>query len=513
MASEFRHDLETELKFHVSSEALAALRKHPALAGSRRAENLLSVYFDTPDSRLRQAGVSLRVREQDGTFVQTLKSIGGQGLFDRAETEAQIETARPELARLKGTRAAPVLNRHARALRPVFATNVERTVRTWRRGGGAVEISLDEGEVSAGRERGAICELELELKKGGEALLFELARDLSLTIPLILAFESKACRGYRLAGHDERTAEMAQDPRVLPTCPAEVAFRRVVRSCLAQVAANTALFARLRSPEALHQSRVGLRRLRAALGAFKTIVDDNVFPRIEAEIRWLAGELDEARDLDVFIRSAFRPAEQLNLNRDALAAYGKRLLRAKAAAYDRGVAAIESARFSTLMLDTSEWVQLGPWTSTEDPLQSEGRAMPTSEFGPAALDELFHAVRKAAKHLRHTGAEGRHQLRIKAKKLRYACEFFGGAFDESRRKREFMSALRGLLDDLGALNDIAVAAEIGIGAARNQPVEIAFVAGQVVGARQAGQAALTAGADRGLKILRTLKPFWSNDKA
>jgi triphosphatase len=512
MASEFSHDLETELKFHVSSDVLAALREHPALAGSGRAEHLMSVYFDTPDSRLRRAGVSLRVREQDGTFVQTLKSIGGQGLFDRAETQAQIETARPELARLKGTRAALVLNRHARALRPVFATNVERTVRTWRRGGGAVEISLDEGEVSAGRERGAIRELELELKKGSEALLFELARDLSLTIPLTLAFDSKASRGYRLAGHGELKARVARNPRVLPTCPAEVAFRRVVRSCLAQVAANTELFGRIRSPEALHQSRVGLRRLRAALRAFQTIVDDGLFPHIEAEIRWLAGEFDEARDLDVFIQSAFRPAELLNLNRDALAAYGKRLLRAQAAAYDRAVAAIESARFSTLLLDTSEWVQLGPWTSPEAPLRSERRAMPTSEFGPAALDELLHTVRKAAKHLRHTGAEGRHELRIKTKKLRYACEFFGGAFDESKRKRKFMSALKGVLDDLGALNDIAVAGQIGIGAARNQPVEIAFVAGQVVGARQAAQAALTAGADRGLKNLRTLKPFWYADK-
>jgi triphosphatase len=499
MASELPHDLETELKFHVSSEALAALRKHPALAGSRRAEHLVSVYFDTPDSRLRRAGVSLRVRQQNGTFVQTLKSIGGQGLFDRAETEAQIETAQPELARLKGTRAALVLNGHVRALRPVFATTVERTVRTWRRGGGAVEISMDEGEVSAGPERGPIRELELELKKGSEALLFELARDLSLTIPLTLAFDSKACRGYSLAGHDELTAKVAQNLRVLPTCPAKVAFRRVARSCLAQVAANTELFGRLRSPEALHQSRVGLRRLGAALRAFKTIVDDGVFPRIEAEIRWLPGEFDEARDLDVFIQSAFRPAEQLNLNRDALAAYGKRLIRAQTAAYDRAVAATESARFSTLLLETSEWVQLGPWTNSEDPLQSERRAMPMSEFGPAALDELFHAVRKTAKHLRHTGAEGQHKLRIKTKKLRYACEFFREAFDASKRKRKFMSALKCVLDDLGALNDIAVAGQVGISAARNQPVEISFVAGQVVGDRQAAEALLAAGADPGLK--------------
>jgi hypothetical protein len=36
-----------------------------------------------------------------------------------------------------------------------------------------------------------------------------------------------------------------------------------------------------------------------------------------------------------------------------------------------------------------------------------------------------------------------------------------------------MSALRGVLDDLGVLDDIVVAGQIGIGATRNQPVEIA----------------------------------------
>jgi len=50
-------------------------------------------------------------------------------------------------------------------------------------------------------------------------------------------------------------------------------------------------------------------------------------------------------------------------------------------------------------------------------------------------------------------------VRIEAKKLRYAAEFFGPLFDNARKRRRcdrFIVALKRLQDELGALNDIAV---------------------------------------------------------
>jgi CHAD domain-containing protein len=49
----------------------------------------------------------------------------------------------------------------------------------------------------------------------------------------------------------------------------------------------------------------------------------------------------------------------------------------------------------------------------------------------------------------------RHALRIAAKKLRYAAEFFAGIYPH-KRARLYLAALAALQDVLGALNDAAV---------------------------------------------------------
>ena len=86
------------------------------------------------------------------------------------------------------------------------------------------------------------------------------------------------------------------------------AFQRIARIRLAHAADNAELLKIARRPEALHQTHVGVRRLHAALSAFKLMVTDDDLGPIEIELKWLAGELDSARDLDVFIHDAFAPA-------------------------------------------------------------------------------------------------------------------------------------------------------------------------------------------------------------
>lgn len=53
----------------------------------------------------------------------------------------------------------------------------------------------------------------------------------------------------------------------------------------------------------------------------------------------------------------------------------------------------------------------------------------------------------------------RHRLRIRAKRLRYATEFFAGTFPgamSAERRLESLSALKDLQDALGGLNDLAI---------------------------------------------------------
>ena len=74
------------------------------------------------------------------------------------------------------------------------------------------------------------------------------------------------------------------------------------------------------------------------------------------------------------------------------------------------------------------------------------------------LSRLRKKIREDGADLRALDAKKRHKLRIKAKNLRYAVEFFVGVFpgEKNAERREVaLAALKDLQDQLGALNDLA----------------------------------------------------------
>jgi len=109
------------------------------------------------------------------------------------------------------------------------------------------------------------------------------------------------------------------------------AFSQVARSCIAQVSANAQLLRQVKDPEVLHQLRIGLRRLRAAYATFKPILPREDLYRLKNESNWLSGELDPARDLDVFIENMLPIAKEAVSDDPMLAGFGERLLQARPA--------------------------------------------------------------------------------------------------------------------------------------------------------------------------------------
>jgi triphosphatase len=498
--------VETELKFELDPDAVLKLREHPAFAAGEPARRLRSVYFDTPDHDLKNRGLTLRVREVADGYVQTVKQRQN-GLFGRDEWEQQVAAERPDPHAFHDTPVENLLNGDAARLAPVFATTVDRCVHMWRQGEDVVEISLDQGEIAAGEQREPIRELELELKAGRPEALFNLARELAHDAPMRLSFESKGERGYRLAGHDGLAALKAEQTAVTPDLPAEDAFRVVARSALAQVTGNAQLLRRARLPEAVHQMRVGLRRFRAALSAFKPILDGKGFAEVKAGTKWLAKTLDEARDIDVFIQDTFRPAEAAAGEGDPdLEALGAKLRQVQAEAYEHVAKALESPKFAELLLEVAAWVEVGNWGRAENPARQE-RA---SEFGARVLDRLHKRVRRKGLKLDELSVEARHKLRIEAKKLRYAADFFGSAFPRRRddRRERYRVAVRTLQDRLGELNDVAVARTKGPKLLGGRPNQIVFTAGLIVGRREQGAAKLLKASESAFDDFRDAKPFW-----
>ena len=444
---------EIELKFEMVPDDLPALMGHPLLAGLPHEDSRQkSVYFDTADGSLRRAGVALRVRETDGHFVQTVKTDGGAagGFFDRGEWEREIAGGKPDLDRLEN--AVPALRLEGRAsrsaIRPRFETIVDRSA--WRidDGGNEVELVLDRGEIVARRARAAIMEIELELVRGSARRLFDLAHALNRAAPLRLGVLAKSERGFRLLDGKARGIAKAGAVSLSLDMKASEGFQAIASACIRHFRLNEPLFTRERDGEALHQARVALRRLRSAMSLFKPIIEGPELAAIREELRWISGQLGPARDLDVFARKHLDPDKASPELSSLLSAQ-------REARFDVAIAALDSERFRALMISLVQWIALGDWLLLRD----EGDR-PLDEFATAALDRLERKLRKRGKHLAKLEDEERHEVRIVAKKLRYASEFFASLHDGSKRRKRhaaFVSALEEMQEQLGLLNDLAIA--------------------------------------------------------
>lgn len=499
---------EIELKFDLNDSGLRKISEHPAFAAQARTSQLRSVYFDTVNRDLQKTGLALRVRRRDKAIEQTLKAESVNAPLERKEWSAAVEAEKPDLKALAETPAARILDGKAASLAPVFTTTVKRSSWLWKCGKSVVELSVDQGEISCGPRSEPICELELELKQGDPESLFDLASALNERACLPVGFQSKAERGFRLAAELGSRPEHAARLHIGPEMATADAFQHIARSCLAQVAANARLLGRHRSPEALHQLRVGLRRLRAALVLFRPIAGDGDYDKVKVETKWLAGELDAARDIDVFTHESFAPLEPQAPERAAVARLGVDLLQAQTAAYDRALQAIAAPRFADLMLRTTRWLEIGSWAQADEPVWERRREGRVDQFAADRLDSMRRKICKRARRLSHLDAQSRHRLRIKTKKLRYAAEFLTETFGQSGRQRRFMKPLEALQSALGDLHDISVAPELALEQIRDRSAEAGFAAGLVVANRRTMACISEEAALKAFARFKAAKPFW-----
>ena len=428
---------EVELKLEVAASAADGLQSVSGLGSEWASQSQESVYFDTHDRDVRRLGCTLRVRRIGERFIQTVKSLeSGAGLFQRGEWEYEIGGPEPNRDRLAHT---PLARLGAAKLTPLLSSAVTRRSLRLRNAGALIEIVVDEGEMRAGRRALPLCEIELELIDGGAAAVFELAQRIAAHVPVRLGVVSKAERGFALA--DGRLGKVVKAEPIVVRDDMIVAdgFAAILAACVRHFRLNEPVVIERRLPDALHQARVAMRRLRSAFSLFRPAIADAEFARLREELRWFTGELGEARNLDVF------------LGRETQSSERRPLQARREAAYDRVVAAMESQPVRMLMLDLVAWSMLGEWRRHVD------AQLPLEEYVSHRIDRLWRRIAHA-RDLEDMHDEARHRLRIEVKKLRYALEFMQALYAHEReRQRRFARAVEALQEALGELNDVVVA--------------------------------------------------------
>ncbi|MGE5027087.1 MAG: CHAD domain-containing protein [Betaproteobacteria bacterium] len=507
---------EIELKLLIGHADIPRLRRQPLLtllcsAGPER-RKLLSIYFDTDDFFLKRHDMALRVRRVGRRWIQTVKGGGGvqAGLHRRDEWEAPVVSDQPDFTVLADPGLVALFSDAAlrQRLHPVFVTEFVRTA--WlleTEAGDRIEMALDSGEIRAEQGKSPISEVELELKTGDPAALFDLALALQEDLPLMPENASKAERGYALcAAPPPPPAVRAAQPELAREMTVEAAFRAIAWNCIGQLQDNQSRLQHGYDPEAIHQMRVAVRRLRSALNLFGAAAPGIRDAMLIGELRWLVGELGAARDWDVFLSQTLPPVAEALPQDAGLVRLRQAAARLCRKAHQQAAAAAASPRYHRLLLMLGRWLWRAPWRDAAEAAELAQLDQPLVDYAAAMLGRSHRRLHRRGRNFAQLGAEQRHALRIVAKKQRYAAEFFSGLYPR-KATRAYLQALAALQDELGVLNDLAVTGrlleQLGVGSPLRR-----HASGVIIGWIAGKTHFLLAGAARAWRRFSRRKVFW-----
>lgn len=410
-------------------------------------QRFATTYVDTDDLRVARWGCSLRHREGQGWTVK-LPTDGAEDLLAREERvfagddPRKLPVAAADLLRayVRGAELAPVLR--LRTVRRPVELHDELGRRL------AVvtddEVSMLEGRRVAARFR----EIEVELDDGvpketGEAIVRKLqaagAGEIDNVPKLHRALGSRA---------------EAPPDVVVPVVDGGADVRDVLRASLSasfvRLARHDAGVRLGEDPEAVHQARVAVRRLRSDLRTFRDALEPSWADPLRDELKWLGRALAGVRDAEVLrerIRSGgarLRPQDREAVDR-LLEGVDRRRDDARAALLE----GLRSERYVALLDALVE--------ASNDPRVLDGIATaPAATALPSLLDAPWKELTTAVDRLvEDEGDEALHAVRIHTKRARYASESVAPVF--GKKAHAFAEAAATLQEVLGDHQDAAVA--------------------------------------------------------
>ena len=410
-------EVERKYDVHDREVPLPDLRAVPGVgAVSPPEEHLLeAVYYDTPDWRLRAAGITLRHRTGGTDAGWHLKLPAGRGREEISADGAAGDVPHP-LATLVRSRT------RSAHLAPVATVSTRRVVQRLLDDAGRPLAEVSDDTVTGRRVPGngdiAWREWEVELLAGDEGVLDEVETHVLASGARPSASASKLARLLPRPSSEDGARPWWAVSGKGGRLTAGAAVQAHLAEQVAELVARDP-YARRNLPDGLHKMRVATRRLRSALSTFRPLLERERTDPLRAELRWLAGVLGAARDAEVMHARLRRlvAAEPTDLVlgkvQDRIDAS---LLQRHRAAHDRVLAELDGERYLRLLDALDELVAQPPFQPKAGGEASEvlprmvrrtwrrlDRRMAAAQDAPRGpvQDELLHEVRKDAKRTRY----------------------------------------------------------------------------------------------------------------
>ncbi|AFZ51012.1 CHAD domain-containing protein [Dactylococcopsis salina] len=215
-------------------------------------------------------------------------------------------------------------------------------------------------------------------------------------------------------------------------------------------------------PEALHQMRVGMRRLRTALVGFSRAIEVPK-PAREKKVGKIARELGTLRDLDVLkesLETYYLPSLPVT-EQDQLQSVFKEIAKQRQQAYKKVTKALDSKDYQKLKSSLKQWL--------ESPKLSAIAPFPLAEVLPDLLlphisNLLLHPGWLVGQNIDQDSAtildeaeETLHSLRKAGKKARYQMELFTHCYNEPYQ--QYVKQIKAIQSTLGEIQDSVVLRE------------------------------------------------------
>ncbi len=378
--------IETELKFLVStqsSEIRPVLRQlindFTATVVNEHQAHLSNTYYDTEQQLLRKADIGLRTRsrrqitsqkqtpEQDETWEQTIKTAGKTvgGLHQRPEYNIPVSADSPDLT-LFDRAILPDVAVHdlQAALIPLFNTGFDRHTWHMAKGSNEFEMVFDQGKISCGAQQSVISEIELELVKGSDEVLFLFARLLVDCLSkeegctIRMGSQSKAARGYRLF---ERRAlqvhNLLGNVTLAEQQTLEQAFGETIEYGLQFMQHHEACFVDSPSLLALRRFTDGVALIRHGFWLFTMVVPPSASLHFRGELKWILQSfnwVENSRQLEALKSKTGMYSKKLNLNQSLSQLVDEEVDKEPDA--DSINAIFASARYNHFLLDLTQWL-------------------------------------------------------------------------------------------------------------------------------------------------------------
>ena len=477
------HDL--ELKFAVGPAfVLPDLTGAGSVARMQAvpSRELRSTYYDTVDRRLARWGITIRHRTGDGDRLPwtlrlplstTAAAAAGDGVRPGSRSEIEVEGP-PDV--VPGM-LEDLVTAHARS-HPLTAAAFLATQRTgWRLvafdGQVLAELTTDDVLVMDGEEvTSQFTELELEARRASPDDLGAVSARLIAAGAVGAAPVPKAIRALGPGASGLPDVVLRE---FLPEDAAGWAVRAALADALLRIVKYDP-GTRLGDEEALHQLRVGVRRLRSDLRTVRRLLGPDWAPGLNGDLKQLAGLLGTVRDFDVLL------THLVSTHGDLMTPLGPMLTdlrRRHATARTVLLEEMRSDRYAQLL---ERLVVLA-----RDPELSAAGMEPAGDVLPALAEKSWRRLERRADKIAarpHPTDAELHAVRIAAKRARYGAELAARGLppDRAEGAQGFAGELAGLQDLLGAHQDavVAVAETHAAAAAHDGDLELIVAAGRVI---------------------------------